>query len=92
MDECGVEQRIVNITMRVGDEALEVMDRFSRAWLPDRFFATIRVDGLDRSAEARFFLQRAGRAPSKSLVAKGACGIKALEGSWPKPFVTHMAN
>src|SRR2546427_13278453 len=30
MDECGVE-RIVNITMRVGDEALEVMNRFQRS-------------------------------------------------------------
>src|SRR5260370_17875901 len=38
MDECGVE-RIVNITMRIGDEALEVMNRF-RSAAPDRF-ATI---------------------------------------------------
>src|SRR5271170_5575344 len=30
MDECGIEQ-MVNITMRVGDEAFQVMDKFAAA-------------------------------------------------------------
>src|ERR1041384_5299753 len=35
MDECGIE-RLVNITMRTGHEAVEMIERFHRAG-PDRF-------------------------------------------------------
>src|SRR5437764_1484771 len=45
MDECSVE-RLVNITMRVGDEALAVMERFQRA-APDRFATIAWMDWRD---------------------------------------------
>ena len=71
MDECGVE-RIVNITMRVGDEALEVMNRFQSV-APNRFATIAWMDWTDLQKPG-FFVRSVERL--ESLVAKGACGIK----------------
>src|SRR5271165_5559106 len=48
MDECGIEH-VVNITMKVGDEAFEVMDKFAAA-APGRFSTIGWMDwtGLNR--------------------------------------------
>ncbi|MGI8772516.1 MAG: amidohydrolase family protein [Acidobacteriaceae bacterium] len=71
MDACGVE-RIVNITMRVGEEALAVMHRFHTA-APDRFATIAWMDwaGLD---QPQFFRDAVTRL--EQLIAHGACGIK----------------
>jgi hypothetical protein len=71
MDECGVE-RVVNITMQVGDAALEVLERFRGSSC--RRFATIAwMDwaGVDRDD---FVQQSLGR--FERMVERGACGIK----------------
>lgn len=71
MDRCGVEH-VVNITMQVGQAALETMDRFHRA-APGRFSSIGWMDwnGVDRSDFAEVTIDRL-----KRLVDHGACGIK----------------
>lgn len=71
MDACGIE-RIVNITMRTGDEALEVIDRFHSA-APDRFATIAWMDwsGLEREDFPARVVDRFER-----LYERGACGIK----------------
>jgi predicted TIM-barrel fold metal-dependent hydrolase len=71
MDECGIEQ-IVNITMKVGAEALEVLDKFSSA-SKDRFSTIGWMDwrGIDRSG----FFQKAVDYLER-LVDHGAVGFK----------------
>lgn len=71
MDACGVE-KTVNITMQVGQPALEVIDRFHRA-APDRFATIGWMDwtGVERSDFTQLSLDRLER-----LVDHGACGIK----------------
>lgn len=71
MDACGVE-RVINITMRTGDEALAVIDRFHRA-APDRF-ATIGWMDWGDLQEPGFFARAVERL--ERLVERGACGIK----------------
>jgi predicted TIM-barrel fold metal-dependent hydrolase len=70
MDACGVE-RIVNITMRTGDAALEVIRRFHSA---SNRFATIGWmdwSGVESDAFVQLSLERLER-----LVEHGICGIK----------------
>jgi predicted TIM-barrel fold metal-dependent hydrolase len=71
MDACGID-RIVNITMKVGEEALAVIDRF-RAAASGRFATIGWMDwtGLD---QPRFFRDAVTRL--EQLAAHGACGIK----------------
>ena len=71
MDECGVE-KIVNITMRVGEEALEVMDRFHSA-AADRFATIAWMDWTDLQ-QPGFFARAVERL--ERIVEKGACGMK----------------
>jgi predicted TIM-barrel fold metal-dependent hydrolase len=71
MDACGVEH-IVNITMRVGDEAFDMIDRFHRA-APDRFATIAWMDWSDLR-EPGFFARTVERL--ERLVERGACGIK----------------
>lgn len=71
MDECGVE-RIVNITMRVGDEALAMIDRFHKA-APDRFYTIAWMDWTDLHVPG-FFQRTVERL--ERMVERGACGIK----------------
>ena len=71
MNACGIE-RIVNITMKTGDEALRIIDRF-RAADPERFATIAWMDwtGIDNPAFAEktcAWLERA--------VERGARGIK----------------
>jgi predicted TIM-barrel fold metal-dependent hydrolase len=71
MDQCGIE-RTVNITMRTGDEALAVIDRFHSA-APERFSTIGWMDwsGLERPDFFRISVDRLER-----LVEHGACGLK----------------
>jgi predicted TIM-barrel fold metal-dependent hydrolase len=71
MDECGVEH-IVNITMKVGDEAFAVMRKFSDA-SPRRFSTIGWMDwtGLDELA----FIQKSVNYLER-LVERGAVGFK----------------
>lgn len=71
MDACGIE-KIVNITMRTGDAALEIIDRFHHE-APDRFatFGWMDWSGIERSDFIQVTLDRLRR-----LVERGACGIK----------------
>lgn len=71
MDACGIE-RIVNITMKTGAEALAMIERFHSA-APDRFSTIAWMDwsGLQR---AGFFQRSVERL--EQVVEKGACGIK----------------
>ena len=71
MDACGVE-KIVNITMRTGEEAIESIDRFHRT-APDRFATIGWMDwsGIERSDFTQLSLDRL-----EQLVEHGACGIK----------------
>lgn len=71
MDACNIE-RIVNITMRVGDEALAMMDRFHSV-APDRFSTIGWMDWSDLG-EPGFFTRTVERL--EQLVERGACGIK----------------
>lgn len=71
MDACGVE-KIVNITMRTGQEAIDSIDRFHGA-ARDRFATIGWMDwnGVERSDFTQLSLDRLER-----LVERGACGIK----------------
>jgi predicted TIM-barrel fold metal-dependent hydrolase len=71
MDECGIE-RIVNITMRVGDEAVAIIRRFHSS-APGRFatYAWMDWTGLHRPD---FFSHCADRL--ERMVEHGACGLK----------------
>jgi hypothetical protein len=71
MDECGIE-KVVNITMKVGQEAFEVMKRFQDA--SQNRFATIGWmdwDGVERADFASLSCDRL-----EQLVERGAVGIK----------------
>jgi predicted TIM-barrel fold metal-dependent hydrolase len=71
MDECGIE-RIVNITMRVGEEAVAVIKRFHSS-APGRFatYAWMDWTGLHWPD---FFSHCADRL--EQMVEHGACGLK----------------
>jgi predicted TIM-barrel fold metal-dependent hydrolase len=71
MDSCGVEH-VVNITMLVGQPALEVIARFHRA-APERFSAIGWMDwtGLERADFIPLTIDRLRR-----LREHGVCGIK----------------
>lgn len=71
MDRCGVEH-VVNITMQVGQTALDLMDHFHRA-APGRFSSIGWMDwsGVDRSDFVQITIDRL-----KRMVDHGACGIK----------------
>jgi predicted TIM-barrel fold metal-dependent hydrolase len=71
MDECGIE-KVVNITMRVGEDALAIMERFHGA-SPDRFATIAWMDWTDLH-QPGFFDRAVERL--ERLVAKGALGIK----------------
>jgi len=71
MDACGVE-KLVNITMKTGQAAIESIDRFHRA-APDRFasFGWMDWSGIERADFIQLSMDRLER-----LVEHGACGIK----------------
>ena len=71
MDACGVE-RVVNITMKTGEEALRVIDRFHSAD-PSRFATIGWMDwsGIGRAGFINLTLERIER-----LVERGARGFK----------------
>ena len=71
MDECGIE-RIVNITMQVGNEALAVIKRFHSS-APGRFATFAWMDWTDLH-RADFFSHCADRL--EMMVEHGACGLK----------------
>ncbi len=71
MDACNLE-RLVNITMRVGEEALAVIKRFHRA-APERFATIGWMDWTDLHTEG-FFVRAVERL--ERLIESGACGIK----------------
>jgi len=71
MDECNIE-RIINITMRVGDEALAMIERFHRA-APNRFSTIGWMDWSDLHAPG-FFIRAVERL--ERLVEQGVCGLK----------------
>jgi predicted TIM-barrel fold metal-dependent hydrolase len=71
MDECGIE-RIVSITMQVGEEALATMKRFQNAAC-DRFSTIVWMDWSDLQSPG-FFRRSVERL--ERFVAAGACGIK----------------
>jgi predicted TIM-barrel fold metal-dependent hydrolase len=71
MDACGIE-RIVNITMKVGDEALAILRRF-HAYAPERFSTIAWMDwsGL----HSPDFRERTVE-NLRSFIEAGACGLK----------------
>lgn len=71
MDACGVE-KLINITMRTGQPALEILDRYHRA-APERFHSYGWMDwtGIERGDFIQLSLDRLER-----LVDHGARGIK----------------
>lgn len=71
LDSCGVE-RVVNITMKTGEEALAIIKRFHSA-APDRFSTIGWMDwsGVERSDFPQLAIERLER-----LVEHGARGIK----------------
>ena len=71
MDECGIE-RIVNITMQVGNEALAVIKRFHSS-APGRFATYAWMDWTDLH-RVDFFNHCADRL--EEMVEHGACGLK----------------
>jgi predicted TIM-barrel fold metal-dependent hydrolase len=71
MDECGIEM-IVNITMRVGREALDMIHKYHSA-APDRFRTYGWMDWSDLQT-SEFFLRAGERL--EDLVAHGGCGLK----------------
>ncbi|HVR25830.1 MAG TPA: amidohydrolase family protein [Candidatus Polarisedimenticolia bacterium] len=71
MDECGVEM-IVNITMRVGREALDMIFKYQMA-APGRFATYGWMDWSDFHSPG-FFLRTVDRL--EDLVEHGACGLK----------------
>ena len=71
MDECGVE-RIVNITMQVGERALQMIHKFHSV-APDRFATLAWMDWSDVARDG-FFERTVNRL--ERLVEQGACGMK----------------
>jgi predicted TIM-barrel fold metal-dependent hydrolase len=71
MDACGIE-RIVNITMHTGDEAVAVIHRFHSA-APERFSTIGWMDWSDIE-KPDFFRKSVDRL--ERLVEHGACGLK----------------
>ena len=71
MDECGIET-VVNITMRVGREAIEMLRKFQTA-APHRFATYGWMDWTD-SHRPGFFQRAVERL--EDLVNHGACGMK----------------
>jgi predicted TIM-barrel fold metal-dependent hydrolase len=71
MDECGIE-RIVNITMHTGEQALEMIRKFHRV-ARDRFATYGWMDWSDVQT-AGFFKRSVDRL--EQLVEHGACGLK----------------
>jgi predicted TIM-barrel fold metal-dependent hydrolase len=71
MDQCGVE-RVVNITMQVGQRAHDIMDRYHAA-APGRFLSIGWMDwsGIERDDFVQLTIDRLHR-----LIEHGACGIK----------------
>lgn len=71
MDRCGIE-RVVNITMKTGDEALAIITRFHSV-APDRFATIGWMDwsGIERRDFPKVAVDRL-----EKLVEHGACGIK----------------
>jgi len=71
MDQCGVEH-VVNITMHVGQTALDIMDRFRQA-APDRFSSIGWMDwsGVEQPDFVQLTLDRIHQ-----MIEHGACGIK----------------
>lgn len=71
MDWCGVEH-VVNITMQVGQKALDMMDKFHAA-AQDRFSTIGWMDwtGVERPDFVQVTLERLER-----MIEHGACGIK----------------
>ena len=71
MDECGIE-RVVNITMRTGNDALQMIDKFYKA-SADRFSTYGWMDWSDLNSPG-FFRRIVDRL--EQLVERGACGLK----------------
>ncbi|MGA2249569.1 amidohydrolase family protein [Terracidiphilus sp.] len=71
MDRCGVE-RVVNITMRTGEEGLAMMDRFHGA-APERFFS---IGWMDWSDVTRADFVQATLDRIQRMLDHGAVGIK----------------
>lgn len=71
MDECGIE-KIVNITMKTGDEALRMIDKFHTA--DSQRFATIGWMDWSDVTEPDFISRTLRRL--ETLVERGAVGIK----------------
>jgi predicted TIM-barrel fold metal-dependent hydrolase len=71
MDACRIE-RVVNITMRVGEEALAMIDKFHSV-AADRFATIGWMDWRDLR-EPGFFTRAVERL--ERLIERGACGIK----------------
>jgi len=71
MDECRIE-RVVNITMRTGEAAIEMIRKFHGA-APDRFSTYGWMDWSDVQSSG-FFLRSVER--FERLVERGACGLK----------------
>lgn len=71
MDECGIE-RVVNITMRTGQAALDMINKFHSV-APDRFSTYGWMDWTDLHF-ADFFQRSVERI--EQLVERGACGLK----------------
>ncbi|MHB8302358.1 MAG: amidohydrolase family protein [Acidobacteriaceae bacterium] len=71
MDACGIE-RIVNITMKTGAEALAMIERFHPA-ASERFSTIAWMDWADLHSTG-FFQRAVDRL--EQFVEKGACGIK----------------
>jgi predicted TIM-barrel fold metal-dependent hydrolase len=71
MDECGIE-RIVNITMQVGSDAIATMRRFHSA-APDRFATYAWMDWTDLHSPG-FFSRCVNRL--EKMVEQGVCGLK----------------
>jgi len=71
MDACGVE-KLVNITMQVGQAAYEVIERYHKT-APERFATIGWMDwsGVERSDFTQVSLDRVER-----LVERGICGLK----------------
>jgi predicted TIM-barrel fold metal-dependent hydrolase len=71
MDECGIE-RVVNITMRTGNDGLKMIGKFHKA-APDRFSTYGWMDWSDVQSPD-FFKRAVNRL--EELVEHGVCGLK----------------
>jgi len=71
MDECGIE-RVVNITMRTGEAALRIIDKFQKA-SAKRFSTYGWMDWSDLTSPG-FFRRTVDRL--EQFVERGACGLK----------------